>query len=944
MSDLLQLTEDELEAEAFLNRMDWDSEEQEGNVISYQPNGQIESQSYGIPANLQKRLAAETSSLNIEIIDFLLQWEEDDETESDFFVAVQSKIIPKNSSRHHQLSDVRPEISTSFQSDYSSDLQPIQSVHQSSLKSTEGQMSRDTSDLLLTLRKIDGELGLVEDWLGNQIERLSGIQSELQQIEAENNALESSWQNLSQLKVLANGIVQALSLTDEEENILRRPNSVIESSLKMVSLDDADSAITSLTNAINHLRRGISLKGGGSGDSNALLASVSASTTIDFNSGNGFEISSEQWSHIQSMVSVTQQRLHLLNIADIFCKSMNKTIPSLFRSLLQHRSLNDPNRSKSIHITKFVLTFPVDIFLNFEFKRERSRTSTGQPTSFLQKPSSSQPQSKLQNNNQLLDAQRVYHEALSTFLPVLMGYMDIIPLTSSTVSTALNDLRKQYIEDTCELFYQPLFKQLFKDLHSIISPSSSLSQSTHGRTASSLSLSLSLATLPRSSLKAANENIILLNHSQKNPQTSVNTTSRNSTSSSTSTSGMSLLTPWGAIAAVMRMCLPVIRREEDFLEACLFTTEDNSNEKKDGDNQENNHEIANTTLAGIITKTRAIEKLFESFMNQLLAVLGLCTAGSGAGTGQQVISGLEAVAVLTTLDLLVAADMQIVAAAVESRGEIAIDNEDGNFIMKMILKLKKVLIEKLDAFVVEQKTWMHHQRVDPKRAGLLLPVTRFAVCVDQVVEWAGYPATMPNYLDSFLGKLGNEILQHVEDIAVTNEKYSDFIRFQNYLFLVESFQCRTTSTATSPALLKVLSVCYSRCTLAEKNYVTWMLSYEFPKQSELASRMSGLVQRVGKDELGLYIQRHDVLVVSSLLETKAMETSVVNLRKRLEKHLSGSASIDLQELKLFERVWSSLNDQVISMVSMLQDTARSVYQIPGGVNIETLESLFEKNL
>lgn len=67
-------------------------------------------------------------------------------------------------------------------------------------------------------------------------------------------------------------------------------------------------------------------------------------------------------------------------------------------------------------------------------------------------------------------------------------------------------------------------------------------------------------------------------------------------------------------------------------------------------------------------------------------------------------------------------------------------------------------------------------------------------------------------------------------------------------------------------------------------YVNWMVSYEFPSLSALASRMDGVGSRVHEDEMSMFVRRKDVLNVIKELELKTLEVAISNMRKRLEKH------------------------------------------------------------
>jgi hypothetical protein len=161
-------------------------------------------------------LKSHSENLNVEIIDFLLQWENDER------VGVSRGTRPDTG---------------------------------------EGNF-RDTFRVLEALQEVDGELKGVDDWLEEQIDHLSQIKSKLSLIEAETGALESSWQNLSAVESMLENILSSLSLSAEDELLLLRPDAVIERAVKSLDLDRSSNILRPLIEAVTHLKDTIAASNG----------------------------------------------------------------------------------------------------------------------------------------------------------------------------------------------------------------------------------------------------------------------------------------------------------------------------------------------------------------------------------------------------------------------------------------------------------------------------------------------------------------------------------------------------------------------------------------------------------------------------------------------------------------------------------------------------------
>ena len=182
--------EEEAEAEALLEERKWTSHD-------------------SAPMDLQVQLAKESESLQMEIIDFLLQWEEDD----------------------------------------------------GSSQPSDGPAGRDTLEILESLNQVDEELGRVDVWLGQQIEQLVNIQGKLVLIESESSSLETSWQNLSTVGKMLDTLSRGLALGKEHEEVLARPERLFLKAVASPDLLDVDTILAPLNEAISSLRLCLSLKG-----------------------------------------------------------------------------------------------------------------------------------------------------------------------------------------------------------------------------------------------------------------------------------------------------------------------------------------------------------------------------------------------------------------------------------------------------------------------------------------------------------------------------------------------------------------------------------------------------------------------------------------------------------------------------------------------------------
>lgn len=173
-------------------------------------------------------------------------------------------------------------------------------------------------------------------------------------------------------------------------------------------------------------------------------------------------------------------------------------------------------------------------------------------------------------------------------------------------------------------------------------------------------------------------------------------------------------------------------------------------------------------------------------------------------------------------------------------------------------------------------------------------------------------------------------------VASQNEKYRNVVLIQNLEFLVECLSVRS-----DVKILRRLSIQANELkSEAERRYIEWMVSYEFPSYTQLADRIKELGKRATTDEIGLYVRREDVSRAVSRMDKKTLELSIGNLKKRLEKHFNGY--YEVSGLNIVPRLWEEICDDLCRVFKVIQTIATSSYQITLMVDETTVRSICEK--
>lgn len=718
--------EDEAEAENLLEELQWTSHA-------------------GAPAELQLTLSKQSEALNMEIIDFLLQWEEEswanNNNNNNNTPASGTSATTKNSKNNTSAAP------------YTSD----------SLVSADVQRLRDTAEVLDALSLVDSELQGVDDWIGEQLDRLGEIQSKLRAIEVESSTLEASFQNLNSVKDIIETLASTLEFDKDEEYVLRNPHKVIDTLLKQPDLSDLEDSLNPLCEALARLQTALSLKG-----------------------GHGLPFTQAQWKQLQTMNAISAQRQKLNEFSDDFCKYLSQYAPTIFDSVLKHKSLNNekggghaPNIGVKVPISfTFTNVISQGIVYNSHSSKLKSREHGIYFTSQAPAPLTLHPSSKIRESNQAFAAQRVLHGVLSDFMPLFEGLLVLRPDLALSVSSA-------YVNSMQDKFYKPLLKSIFKDLHDSLIQHHSI---------------VNMATLPAYKLG--------------NDDWSVNTQIRFQVSGGK-------IAPWAALGVALLLIAPLIKREEAFF-AAMFTTETtglnkvpestttsssttatgiqgsgsnthshNTHNTHNNNSNTNNSSGSSGSGIGNIEVTSVAKSPAETMIGLLFDVLpSRIEKLMSTSSTQSDTDGFEALGMLAVVEKYLQdvgehsqeeVSTHLNADASTNNNDNDNDNDDDNdnananshrtnntvqksssldsndsvtddrdirrralliedsspFFIGVLNDVRTGLLKRIQLFVNDQIAWIKNQKGDPKKAGVQLPVSKFPSFISQVLEMTG---------------------------------------------------------------------------------------------------------------------------------------------------------------------------------------------------------------
>ncbi len=219
-----------------------------------------------------------------------------------------------------------------------------------------------------------------------------------------------------------NSIIQKLQISPAEEDCILRAEATIRGVLApSLTRIDFELVVDPVVSALQSLRNS--------------LAIISDASDIS--------LSKQDWDRIKINHGIIQQTKKINSLASSFCSSMDILFEVIFTVILRHKSLNDASKSNGILVKRFSFSESFNDAIAFKTNK--------QSVAKLGKTS----------NNQLLNAQRCYHEVVCSLFPLIE---QVLGLKADFAAK----IRSGYVKSTQELLYTPLIKQLFKEVMSFV--------------------------------------------------------------------------------------------------------------------------------------------------------------------------------------------------------------------------------------------------------------------------------------------------------------------------------------------------------------------------------------------------------------------------------------------------------------------------------------------
>lgn len=372
------------------------------------------------PHDYLLKLTKKCDSIDLEIIDFLVKWEDGEENDT-------------NSNHHHH--------------------------HNGGISSYQlRNIGVDAID------NVDKELKTVDDWIGEQILKLDTTKARLKVIEIESNALETCFTNLANTKEIITFIQQKLSIKESEEKLLKDPNAIFENILQAsIPTKIMKREIGKLVDAISNLQYSLKYFDSPS-EAYAGIAQL-ASNTIEANA-----VTLEQ---IRSLTFVTQQTTVLGKLCQKLCKRLAELLPSFFDDLFRHQFLTDYFlNGQTMKVRNFdLVTYSQSIMklkkqpIDIDFANMISTNLASEMLfqlkfafrahDFVQFDVSTM---KSVQANDGLSSQRVFHDLINSLLPILKKFQDL------DRQSYQNTFIKYYVELSQTRIYKPILKAIFRKL------------------------------------------------------------------------------------------------------------------------------------------------------------------------------------------------------------------------------------------------------------------------------------------------------------------------------------------------------------------------------------------------------------------------------------------------------------------------------------------------
>ena len=865
---------------------------------------------------LLQALEKQNTSLQDEIIDFLLKWEEDDGAGS----AGMSRMS----------------------------LAPLTFSEGTGVSRLAG----DTVDVLDALNSVDEDLEGVDGWLGDQIDQLNFIQSKLFKIESESGNLETGYSNLSSVQKIVDEVILTLQLSDADEKCLRSCMTLVQQVLGAPDLTDADVKLAPLVTSLSNIQKALKMKGN--------------------EMPNGEGMSATIWSALQTISAIAIQRGKLLELSDACHLMLANGSMNIFEGVLKHKSLS--KKSKTTVVVTYQLSGILDVivpklnnFKNYALGEDiqKNQALTAQRTYH----------SALSDFLPLLELILEY----SKFQPI-GGVQHDSQNYSNDMQPWNKLILANYVAAGESLFYGPLIKSLFAELNSLMgSRRSPLTMKTVKSFYPSKAKGASTAITDQIAEKDKEILYFRTPRTSVNSQSPA-LTPWEALEVAIVVLAPVITREEGFFQSIFHCedkGLGYDRTAKG--EVVVFRNETDAAVNADANSNQAGSAVlpgtrANPSLAPELDSKVAQLPALETYLNDMLQDAPICfnklihnIDHSLFGGHSSDTDGMDAIAMLAVIQNFMIRNKiphdpprwneQLAAAAMAGGGEgRGSKHEYSMYLASMLYRIRTSLMGSVKLYLDQNVAWLEQQVADPKQAAVFAPVNRFPsllVCILSITSRLLDGTVLP-CVDELIFVLTRELLKWIIKIAKINPKYQDVVLMRNMAYfeeiigtIIKEYQNTGNGTGVSATVSLLQSfVIYAgeQRRAAEKSYIRWMLSYELPELASIASRMEGLGERVKMEELALYVRRKDVLSVVNGLDSRTLETAISHMKTRTRKHLGADATEDIfyNGRTLCERTWEALALSMENMLTKLAESALASYQISLLVQPDAVKAMFGK--
>lgn len=249
------------------------------------------------------------------------------------------------------------------------------------------------------------------------------------------------------------------------------------------------------------------------------------------------------------------------------------------------------------------------------------------------------------------------------------------------------------------------------------------------------------------------------------------------------------------------------------------------------------------------------------------------------------------------------------------------DSADDIFLCSILVRFQLFLKKKTSLFIDQQEKWLLDtaSTVDIKQAGVLLPLKKVQTFLARLIDQQQEEEQVSS--SSFLHRMIKSVFVWVEKVALTNSKYQNVMKMENYYFLSKSFAMFHQDAYSDQAKELYLE--------NERKYVGWLFESRFCLLTKHFETIQTLLQdtNIPMTEIQYHCPKSTTFDLVEADLKLHLNSHVAAIAKRMQKHLS-------KELNLAATTcWNSLESLMVETYSTYGIVAFQAYKCELSVTV-----------